>query len=1138
MLFLLIGAVSAAEVNNVSSTEDSNLISDNDDSLSVENKLGVSNENSISDTNIVNSHDDDLNNCLDNDVLKSTYEDNYGQVQTSNSDVAANETSNDDVLSVSSDDNLTAKSVSTTLEVSDTHYAKSATYFKVTLKGDGKGISGQKISLKVNGKTYSAVSDANGIASIKTAALAIGTYNVALTYAGNEEYASSSLSKKVKVLSSISGSDITVYYGPVSEFKVTFWKNYNALANTKVSFKVNGVTYTKTTDKNGVAIFPVNLAPGSYVITSINPYSQEQASNNYISKKDSTTLTHGSTSTNIAPNTKYSFTVTLKSKQGILIQGKTIVFKYNNKQVTAKTNENGKATITIPALSKGTYSISYSYSGDKYYSGSSESGKLYVKESSVKLTSSKLNSEYKDGSKFAVTLKDGNTPLSNKKVKIIINGVTYTRTTDSNGVAYQEIGLSPNTYTVTYEYLTPGEYDYCHGSNTIVVSKQTVSLTAGDLVMKYKDVTDYKVTVKDKSGKPLKGVNVAFTINGKTYTHATDANGVAKQAIGLNIGEYTIKTVVSSDNYKSSTVTKHVSVLEKIDSKVKLTSSKLNSVYKDGSKFAVTLKNDTTPMANEKVKITVNGVTYTKTTDAKGVAYLDINLIPNTYTVTYEYLTPGKYDYCHGSNTIVVSKQTASLTAGDLVMNYKNVTDYEVTVKDKSGKPLKGVNVAFTINGKTYTHATDANGVAKQAIGLNIGYYTIKTVVSNKYYQSSTITKHVSVLGTKLTGSNLDVSPNTKVTFSVKATDYKNNPVKGSKITFTMDGKTYNSTTDSTGVAKVSLGTLSLGTHTIKYSQGTFSGSSKIVVANKVTLSQIISASKTVKSYIEKNSKLPSNVTINGVSYSTAQYMYFASKAIVNLKSGSKADIVVKSVTNPSSPLSTYAAGNLYDYLSVAKNLVSTVDSNGKMPNSVDSDIGIIGYQPAVYAFARVVAFYDSNDVMPAYVTIKSLDSTATSGINPKNTISDLSAYLKASTNCQVNNSQIKKLVDSLTKGLKTDKEKATAIYNYVRDSISYSFYYNTRHGGVGTLNAKSGNCVDQSHLLVAMYRTAGLAARYAHGTCTFSSGTYGHVWTQVLIGDTWTVGDPTSNRNSLGKIANWNTNSYKLNGYYSSIGF
>ena len=88
-------------------------------------------------------------------------------------------------------------------------------------------------------------------------------------------------------------------------------------------------------------------------------------------------------------------------------------------------------------------------------------------------------------------------------------------------------------------------------------------------------------------------------------------------------------------------------------------------------------------------------------------------------------------------------------------------------------------------------------------------------------------------------------------------------------------------------------------------------------------------------------------------------------------------------------------------------------------------------------------------------------------------------------------------------------------------------------------MNAGTGKCVDQAHLVVAMFRTAGLAARYQQGTCTFSSGsTYGHVWAQVLVNDVWIVSDPTSTRNSFGNVVNWNTNSYSHNGYYASLPF
>ena len=124
-----------------------------------------------------------------------------------------------------------------------------------------------------------------------------------------------------------------------------------------------------------------------------------------------------------------------------------------------------------------------------------------------------------------------------------------------------------------------------------------------------------------------------------------------------------------------------------------------------------------------------------------------------------------------------------------------------------------------------------------------------------------------------------------------------------------------------------------------------------------------------------------------------------------------------------------------------------------------------------------------------------------------------------------------------MTKGLTSDSQKATAIFNYVRDTISYSFYYDTKYGAVNTLKNKKGNCVDHSHLLIAMFRTADLPARYVHGSCKFTSGsTYGHVWVQVLIGDTWTVADATSSKNSLGKISNWNTKTFKLYNKYVSF--
>ena len=920
MFFLILGACSAVELDNVTSTEDSNLTADN-------NELSLS-------------------------------ESEDSALEMNNQDSSLSE-SDGDGENLKADENASANvtPIKTSLEIYSPHYSKTNTVFKVGLKdANGNAVSNQTVSLKVNGKTYKSTTESSGFAYIAAASLKQGTYTVTATYNGDAEHIKSTLTKKVKVTTSISASNMAKTYGVSKYYTATFWKDNSKLTNSTVKITLNGKTYSVKTDSKGVAQIATNLAPGKYTVKLYNPYSKETTSKTITVNKDSSKFT-GAKNTYIHPKTKYSYSVTLKTGHDAAIKNAKVQFTYNSKKVTATTDSNGKATIKLPALSKGTYTLRYKYNGNSKYKASSGSKKLYVQDSTTTLKSSTLKMQYNDGSKFSV-----------------------------------------------------------------------------------------KAT--DSKGKALANKNIKFTLNGKTTTEKTDSNGVAKLAVG--------------------------------------------------------------------------------------------SLKPNTYTVKYSYSTQGLKDYNSGSNSIQVIRQTVSVTASDLVMKYNDGTAYQVTIKNKTGTPLKGAVVKFTLNGKNTKATTDESGIAKLNITEAIGYYAIDIqVVDSSYYTSSKITKHILVNGTKFQAKDLTLSVNTNGEFSVKLIDGQSKAVAGKTVKFTFNGNTKSVQTDSNGVAKIAISKLSKGTYTVTYTDGYASGSSKINIVDQVTLKDIITASQNVKKYIENNEELPNTVTIGGVTYSTAEYVYLASQAVINLKNNKKTNIDVKQADNPKSPKAAENLGNLYDYLSVAKSVVNTVNSKGILPDSVSSTLGNIGYNGWVYAVARTVAFYGDNDIMPNYVTIKTYSgSGSSSSLNSKNTITNLAAYLKSSTNCQVNNAKIKSLVNSLTSGLTSDSAKAKAIYNYVRDSISYTFYYDTKYGAVGTLNAKTGNCVDQAHLLIAMYRTAGLAARYVHGTCTFSSGTYGHVWAQVLIGDTWIVSDPTSVRNSFGTVVNWNNNNYQLKGYYASIAF
>ena len=135
----------------------------------------------------------------------------------------------------------------------------------------------------------------------------------------------------------------------------------------------------------------------------------------------------------------------------------------------------------------------------------------------------------------------------------------------------------------------------------------------------------------------------------------------------------------------------------------------------------------------------------------------------------------------------------------------------------------------------------------------------------------------------------------------------------------------------------------------------------------------------------------------------------------------------------------------------------------------------------------------------------------------------------------------INKLSKKLTKKYSTKLEKATAIFNYVRDNLDYEYYANSRKGAYKTLKTKAGNCCDHANLIVALCRASNIPARYSHAQgCRFkvSGRVEGHVWAQIYVGGKWYSADGTSYKNSLGHINNWDTKSYNRLHIYRSIPF
>jgi transglutaminase-like putative cysteine protease len=275
---------------------------------------------------------------------------------------------------------------------------------------------------------------------------------------------------------------------------------------------------------------------------------------------------------------------------------------------------------------------------------------------------------------------------------------------------------------------------------------------------------------------------------------------------------------------------------------------------------------------------------------------------------------------------------------------------------------------------------------------------------------------------------------------------------------------------------------------------------------------------------------------VNSQQLKVSEFLYLMANGILNFNNGKTSGVVQKTLSSDPASSGSTLSGNLYlsSYVSLAQSIVNYINTNNAAPGSMSTSLGTMSYKTMIYSLAKILNFQSLNDRLPSYVTI---DDTVYQNTSTSN--STYNQYLQPTKNCQSTDPTIKALASSLTSGLTSTLAKATAIFNWVRDNTSYSFYYNTKYGAVNTLKNKAGNCVDLSHLLVALSRASGIAAKYVHADATFTSGNvYGHVWAEFLIDGTWVKADASSNSNSLGKITNWNTATAKLKGTYAELPF
>ena len=224
-------------------------------------------------------------------------------------------------------------------------YYKGDERLVVKITDGDEPIVGKTVEFNINGVNYSRTTNNEGIASIALN-LNSGNYTASVKI-DNETY-----SARVIILSTVTVHNLTKIFRNDTQYYAYFVDSQgNPLSYTMVTFNIHGVFYERRTDENGVAKLNINLEPGEYICTAINPSSGEMKTS--IVKVISQFIEHE------VSNVEY--TVRILSKDGTPVgDGEKVSFNIAGVIYERVTNSTGYAVLNVK-LMKGEHIITAKY---------------------------------------------------------------------------------------------------------------------------------------------------------------------------------------------------------------------------------------------------------------------------------------------------------------------------------------------------------------------------------------------------------------------------------------------------------------------------------------------------------------------------------------------------------------------------------------------------------------------------------------------------------------------------------------------------------------------------------------------------------------------------------------------------------
>ena len=239
--------------------------------------------------------------------------------------------------------------------------------------------------------------------------------------------------------------------------------------------------------------------------------------------------------------------------------------------------------------------------------------------------------------------------------------------------------------------------------------KVATSINIKDVSTSTKKIT---IELVDVNGEVQAGKEISYSINGgETKTAETDADGL----LTIDVTEDGVVALAfAGDDKLKATETSINFAATAVKTNPTITASAMTATAKVAKYYSITLKDSTgKALVGEQVTFYFNGQTKTVKTDENGIAKLSINVATKgTYPITVSYLGNDKNNAVVAVKNIKINVQKTKAVFKKATLKVKKAKKVKFTLKDASGKAIKGKKITIKVNGKTFSAKTNAKGVA------------------------------------------------------------------------------------------------------------------------------------------------------------------------------------------------------------------------------------------------------------------------------------------------------------------------------------------------------------------------------------------------------------------------------------------